>query len=305
MPASARSALRARFVWTGRASGRAGTLGEMFGCFVDHVTQRWVRATGQTVDLSVETWLDGPASSRAGVVADEWLAVVTSQLGGTQRREAGLLADLSSLSSRAFDPRALRPEVVDFYERTSRYRLDVWSQWSPLLWPGGWAISTVFARRLQQLSLPLRPLDVAYGIDSSVIAVDAADGAQVGAAWLRKVRATGQSIYSGWYGTTRMPASGDPVLRVVFPLPNGSCAVFLTPRNGADGSLVLESPLGPFGAPGAYLIVERAGGRASVRRIPIAETFRVFVDSDGVLRTDHHMRIWHATVVRLHYRMSP
>jgi hypothetical protein len=211
---------------------------------------------------------------------------------------------MSTLASSTFDPAALRPEVTDFYERTCNYRLDVWSQWSPWMWPGGWLISTIFARRLQQLALPLRPLEVAYGIDSDVVAVDDAHGRQLGAAWLRKVRATGQSIYSGWYGVVRLPGSSDPVVRVVFPLPNGSCTVFLTPRNDAGGALVLESPLGPFGAPGAYLVVHGVGDQASVRRIPIAETFRVFVDDDGELRTDHHMRLWRATVIRLHYHMT-
>lgn len=275
----------------------------MLGRLIDQSTQRWVRETGRNVDLSVATWLDGPTGG-AGVVADAWLPEVTALHSGTQRREAGLLPAMSELSSPRFDAAALRPEVVNFYEHTSRYRLDVWSQWSPLMWPGGWLISTIFAKRLQQLSLPLSPLEVAYGIDSDVIAVDHQSGSQIGAAWLRRVRATGQLIYSGWYGLARMPGSDDPVVRVVFPLPNGSCTVFLAPHNDDNGALVLESPLGPYGTPGAYLVVHRPGNRASVRRIPIAETFRVFVDADGLLRTDHHMRIWNATVVRLHYRMS-
>lgn len=251
----------------------------------------------------MEPWLDGPVGD-LDVVGDAWVDRLAKGVSGHRRTEAGLLSSMSDLASPTFNPSALRPEVVDFYEHTSRYRLDVWSQWSPLMWPGGWAISSLFAKRLQQLSLPMKPLEVAYGMASEVVAVDDSSGVQLGAAWLRTIRATGRSIYSGWYGITRVPSSQHPVVRVVFPLPDGNCVVVLTPRNGPNGSLILESPIGPFGSPGAYLTVRRVDGRAHVRRIPIAESFQVLVDDEGTLRTDHHMRLWSATVIRLHYRMS-
>lgn len=55
----------------------------------------------------------------------------------------------------------LQSPIVDFYEHTSAWRLEAWSQWCPVAWPFGWLLSAVFAQRLQQLSLPLRPIDVA------------------------------------------------------------------------------------------------------------------------------------------------
>jgi hypothetical protein len=275
----------------------------MLGRLIDRTTRIWVELTGRKVELASERWLDGPIGD-LDVVGDSWLDQLAERTDAQRRNDAGLLGSMATLASPAFDLAALRPEVVDFYEQTSRYRLDVWSQWSPLMWPGGWLISSLFARRLQQLSLPMRPLDVAYGMASHVIALDDPSGTQLGAAWLRTVRATGRSIYSGWYGTTRIPLSNDPVVRVVFPLPKGNCCVFLMPRNGPDGSLILESPIGPFGSAGAYLTVRHGADRVSVRRIPIAETFRVFVDTEGTLRTDHHMKLWSATVIRLHYRMT-
>lgn len=103
--------------------------------------------------------------------------------------------------------------MVNFYHQAGRDRLDVWSQWSPLMWPGGWMISTIFATQLQKFSLPLRPLDVAFGIDSDVIADDDQGGHQIGAAWLRRVR-------------------------VVFSLPNGSARAWRRRRvvEHGDGS---------------------------------------------------------------------
>ena len=65
----------------------------------------------------------------------------------------------------------VHPQVRAFYELTAGWRLNLRSQWSAPAWPGGWLISTKFARRLGQLGLPLRPLDVAHGMTSEVTTV--------------------------------------------------------------------------------------------------------------------------------------
>lgn len=217
----------------------------------------------------------------------------------------GLLDDFDRLSGPGFDPARLASPVVEFYERTTEWRLEAWSQWSPVAWPFGWMLSALFAQRLQQLSLPLRPLDVAHGMDSRVLSVTAPGGLQLGAAWLRRLRSTGQLVYSGWYGIAQLPNTGRPSIRVMFPLPNGSVAVFLRPDVRDDGALVLTSPLGAFGDEGAYLIVSRADGRsASVRRVPLVERFVVWVDDEATLRTDHALHLWRVPVLRFHYRLE-
>ena len=38
---------------------------------------------------------------------------------------------------------------------------------------------------------------------------------------------------------------------------------------------------------------------------PMHDTQRVYVDDEGVLRTDHVVRLWSATVLRLHYKLDP
>ena len=60
-----------------------------------------------------------------------------------------------------------------------------------------------------------------------------------------------------------------------------------------------------FGDDGAYLIVANGDGETAwVRRIPLAEQFRVFVDEEGVLRTDHALDLWNIPVIRFHYRLD-
>jgi len=61
------------------------------------------------------------------------------------------------------------------------------------------------------------------------------DGQQVAALWFRQLRSTGSVVFSGLYRTVVLPGSGNPVVKVDFPLPNGRLVVLLTPRNGVGG----------------------------------------------------------------------
>ncbi len=210
---------------------------------------------------------------------------------------------MEQLAGAGFDPASLSKSVVDFYERTSDWRMDVWSQWCPAAVPFAWLLLFAFSNRLEQLSMPLRPLDVANGMESQVIRVR--DGSsQLGAAWLRILRSTGRVMYSGWYSSVTLPRNTRPSIKVAFPLPNGSVVVFLRPDNGPNGELQLTSPNSCFGSDGAYLIVTGDCDRAWARRIPLTERFRIFTDPEGVLRTDHALDLWQIPALRLHYRLE-
>jgi hypothetical protein len=212
---------------------------------------------------------------------------------------------MKELSGEGFDPSGLQESVVRFYEQTDQFRLEVWSQWCPFVWPFGWLLSALFSRRIGQFAMPLHPLDTAKGIDSRVLGIRNDAGQQIGAAWLRQLRSTGQFVYSGWYGTAQLPEADRPSVRVVFPLPNGNVTVFLRPEVGPDGSLVLDSPLGCFGDNGAYLVVADTERKwVWVRRAPVVERFSVGADDEGVLRTDHALDLRQLPVIRLHYRID-
>jgi hypothetical protein len=212
---------------------------------------------------------------------------------------------MAVLDGPGFDAAALRSEVRNFYERTSRWRLQVWTQRSSAAWPFGWLVSVLFARRLEQLSLPLRPLDVAQGMSSDVRTIVGPDGAVLGTSWHRRLRSTGHTVFSGWYGVERLPGAERPSVRVVFPLPRGRLVVLLRPHVAVDGALLLTSTRGRWGDDGAYLVVEPRGrDRGWARRIPVHEQFRVFVDGERVLRTDHRIDLWRLPVLRLHDRLD-
>lgn len=272
---------------------------------VDQATRLIWRVTGRRVELAgAETWLNAPIQ-RTSLVGDGWVADAAAEVGGrtVENVHCGLLPDLSVLDGDGFRAADLHPLVRDFYQATAGWRMDVWTQWSAVFRPFGAAVTGLFGRRVQQLALPARPLDTAHGMDSRVIAVLDADGRQRFAAWLRTLRATGEYVYSGCYTTTRLPGAGRPSVHVSFPLEQGAVQVFLRPSVLPGGGLRLSSPAGRFGQDGAYVLV-RHGSVHHAARIPLHEEFRVFVDEEGVLRTDHVLRLWSATALRLHYRMS-
>ncbi len=274
---------------------------------LDRVTRTFWRVKGRPVDLAgSEQWLAAPMHD-GQMIGDAWLQAAAAGHGGSVRQRekgAGLLVDMSQLDGPNFTAANLRPEVRDFYEHTSEWRMEVWTQWNAFFQPGGELISRYFGRRVQQLALPTRPLDVALGMDSRVVAIVDADGDQRAAGWIRTLRSTGEYVYSGCYSTRMLPGAEQPSVHVAFPLEAGNVQVFLRPRALADGALELTSPAGSFGEDGAYVVVE-SGGRTHAARAPIHETFRVYVDPEGVLRTDHVLRLWCATAVRLHYKLLP
>jgi hypothetical protein len=240
-----------------------------------------------------------------GVVGDEWLAAAAEQTGThlVEDPDAGLLASMADLDSADFDHARVHPLVREFYEHTAGWRMEVWTGWNPVFRPFGALITRWFGRRVGQLAIPVDPLSVSRGMDSRVITFVDPAGRPTGAAWIRSLRATGEYVYSGRYAVTRVPSSDRPAVHVTFPLESGNVQVFLAPENDPDGSLWLRSPRSEHGGLGTYVVV-RVRGRDHAAHPPLSETFHVFVDDEGVLRTDHELRFWGLPVVRLHYRLE-
>ncbi|MFL0174863.1 hypothetical protein ACJEIK_18710 [Mycobacterium sp. SMC-16] len=272
---------------------------------LDLATRKFWRATGRAVDLDGgDAWLRAPLGSRGG--GNSWLRAEAARRGGALRDDdpdAGLQPDLEGLSGPGFDAAAVHPMIHDFYTQTARWRMEVWSSWSPLFWAGGELISRMFGKRVQQLALPMRPLDVARGIDGRVSVITDGTGAQVAAGWIRTLRGNGDTVFSGCYSRRTLPGADRASVHVTFPLEEGNVQVFLRPQNLPGGGLRLSSPTGRWGADGAYVLV-RDRGRYFARRVPVHETFDLYVDGEQVLRTDHVLRMWNMPAVRLHYKLE-
>ena len=281
------------------------SLSSKFGLAWEWLIQAWVEHTGRAVEAESVPWLAGPTGTRR--IGTSFYESYAREEGLTleRRPDSGLLESFAVLKSARFAPEKVHPAVVDFYEKTSRYTLDAWVQWTGPLSPFARAMISSISRNIEQLVLPLTPLTTSHGMSSEVITLaDERTGAVAYAGWLRKAVSTGEIVYAGFYTTCKPPGYPGRCVKVVFPLPRGSATVILRPVNGPNGSLKLVSEGRKFGGPGYYR-VQRARSRGlRVKYVPIEETIHVYVSDGGVLRTDHHFNFWGLRFLTLHYKIA-
>ena len=283
-------------------------LGPDRGYLSDWVTQTWVRATGRRLAPAGEQWLEGPIGDTRGIGQD-YFTTLAAEAGLELRRNqagSGLLSDFGALAHDAFPVERVDPRIVEFYENTSRYDFDVWSEWCGWFRPFGRLLALIFSRRLQQLNVPLSPLDTSRGITSEILQLmDPFTGEVRYTGWLRRLVGSGEVLYAGCYSLCLVPGHPGICLKVVFPLPNGNATVIMRPEVHEDGSFTVTSAGDKFGDPGFYFVVHRQPDRWWARYVrTLRESIHIYRDAAGVVRADHVLRIWGAVFLRLHYRLQ-
>jgi hypothetical protein len=268
----------------------------------------WVRLTGRRVAKATAPWLQCPMGP-PGRIGPEFYDLLARREGLRiePTPDAGLLPSFDALAGKGFDASSVHPAVRDFYEHTSRYRLEAWSEagaWTRVFL---WALTRFVSRRMDQLNFPVSSLELAGGMSSRVLPMaDTASGRRLYTGWLRRLSPGGRVIYTGLYSVGTPAAFPDPCVKVSFPLPYGSATVFLRPESQPDGSFKLVSSGRRFGDPGFYRMVEVDSGHWKVRYIrTLREHFHVYLDQGGTLRTEHTVRFLGLTVLRLLYKMEP
>lgn len=281
-------------------------LGERSGYLSDWVTQQWVRSTGCAFRHNEHSWLEGPVGNTRGIGTsffEEYADKHDFEIA--QGGPRGLLQDFRSLAGDLNDPRTIAPIVRDFYERTSEYELDAWSEWHGLFKPFGTALAMIFSRRLQQLNIPLSSLDSSKGMSSRVLQIRSRRTGQLAqTAWIRELHATRNVLYAGSYSVCMVPGHPSPCVKVVFPLPNGNAIVLMKPESHADGSFSLTSSGTRFGDPGFYFTVYGRDGMVWARYVrAMKERITVYAAERNTARADHVLWLWGKQFLRLHYRM--
>ena len=281
-------------------------LGDAVGAVAAAGIRQWVRLTGRRIPKRAAPWLSCPVGPRGRIGAEFYESLAHRERLEVRRSpDAGLLTDFAALKGSGFDPASVHPVIRDFYEHTSSYRLEAWSEAGLPTRLFLWALTRFVSRRMDQLNFPVSSLELAGGMTSSVLPMLDASGRRVYTGWLRRLLATDRVIYTGLYSTERPGAFADPCVKVSFPLPLGSATVFLRPEAGPDGSFRLISSGSRFGEPGFYRMVEAGPDHWRVRYIrTLREDFHVYVDREGTLRTAHRVRFLGLTVLRLHYKME-
>jgi hypothetical protein len=265
-----------------------------------------VRATGRYLRLSDHPWLEGPVGGTRRIGSSFF--VEHADRNGyelIQTGTRGLIPSFNALE-RNCDLSTVAKPVRDFYERTSEFDLDAWSEWHGFFKPFGRALSVLFGRRLQQLNIPLSSLDSSKGMTSSVVQVrDSRTHEFLHTAWVRELHATGNVLYAGAYSISNVPEHSSPCVKVVFPLPNGNAIVLMETIAHPDGSLTLRSAGDSFGCPGFYFVVHEGNGNVWARYVKsLKEEIHVYQAESGIVRANH--RLWFCGIefLRLHYRMQ-
>jgi hypothetical protein len=288
------------------SSGFAGALHGFISFCLEGGIHLWVQLTGKLVRKTEAPWLAGPLGGRERIGAGIYERVAREHgLLIRTPRNAGLLENFNLLRGPNFNPDAVHPDIRHFYEHAAEYQLDVWSEVSLTGKFFLWLLVEFISRRMDQLNFPISSLEVAKGMTSEVVQlVEPASGRIVNTGWLRRLKSSGRVIYAGLYSATQLPDEDGPCVKVTFPC-RGSANVYLAPVAHPDGSFGLVSSGLAFGRTGFYRMIDGGPDHYIVRHVrSLRELFHVYVDADGVLRTDHSVFFLGLTIIRLHYKMT-
>ena len=204
-----------------------------------------------------------PRPARSKYVGTGYVRELAEELGArytADAPDAGIVDSLDALAGPLFDPGQVDPLVREFYERTTRFALDIVPEWRLWVRPGYLLYRTAVARPLGQASIPMNQREAQRGIHSRIDTVSGVDGAVSVRGWIRSFADDDEPIMVGIYTTYTHRETG--YVSVGFPVPEGSFTATLLPRSRPDRGLTLTSRAND-GQTGHYLTyVDTDRGRA-------------------------------------------
>ncbi len=279
---------------------------DLIAFLLDGGIQIWVRITGKRIRKVDAPWLCCPLGEGGRIGTGIYERIARDE--NLQIRVppgAGLIPDFNALRGPGFNPDAIHPAIRHFYERAAAYHLEVWTEVSLIGRLFLWLLVEFISRRMEQLNFPISSLEVAKGMSSEVVQLlDPGSGRLAYTGWLRRLKSSGYVIYAGLYSVVSVPGEKIPCVKVTFPC-NGSANVYLRPVEHPDGSFGLDSSGSFWGRSGFYRLVRSGADHWRVRYVKsLHELFHVYVDDEGVLRTEHAISFLGLTIIRLHYKIS-
>jgi len=286
--------------------GKRSALYDLIAFFLESGIKIWVRLTGKRIREADAPWLRCPLGERGRIGTGIYERIASDENLQIQVPPgAGLIPDFNALRGPGFNPDAIHPAIRHFYEHAAAYHLEVWTEVALLGRFFLWLLVEFISRRMDQLNFPISSLEVAKGMSSEVVQlIEPASGRIVYTGWLRRLKSSGHVIYAGLYSTVQVPGEANPCVKVTFPC-DGSANVYLCPVAHPDGSFGLDSSGSAWGRSGFYRIVRSGAEHRRVRYVKtLHELFHVYVDDEGLLRTEHTISFLGLTVIGLHYKMS-
>ena len=126
----------------------------------DWITQQWVIAFGKKIDKTTQKWLLGPfgGTNGIGLTFIKELAEKEELLFDNKERNIGLIQSIDQLNLSKAELNVLSQDVIDFYQNTSNYDLQLKVKWNPLFKGFGMLVRLIFSQRIEQLNVPIQNL---------------------------------------------------------------------------------------------------------------------------------------------------
>lgn len=274
--------------------------------FQDWFTQQWVILRGTKINSEDFPWLMGPFGSLNGI-GDNFinqLAEKENLVIERDRKSHGLIPSIDALNLSGAELSSLSRNVIRFYENTAEYDLDFHVKWNPFFKFFGVLVNKLFSSRINQLKVPTKNIKDTESIKSEIITLsDPKSGEVKYTIWLRTLKSNGQVIYSGVYGTCKLP-SGKVCIKAVFPLPNGNATVIMSPGVGKNGELILDSSGKEFGDAGFYFLLNDSKGNYWSKFIRSFRDRLIIGEGRDHISAEQSLTLWHKRVLDFSYTIT-
>jgi hypothetical protein len=272
----------------------------------DWITQQWVILFGKKIDKTEHNWLLGPFGEINGIGLKfiEQLAEKEHLIIDNQKKDKGLIESIDQLNLSKNELNALSQEVIDFYQNTSNYDLQLKVKWNLIFKGFGLLVRLIFSKRIEQLNVPIQNVEDASGLTSEIIQLlDSNTNEVKRTIWFRAFKSTGQVVYSGVYETCTIP-SGKACIKAIFPLPNGNATVILTPRVGKNGELILDSAGQKIGDSGFYFLLKDSKGQLWTKFIKSFKDKLVVRSVNDKITATQTLTLWNLRVLKFKYDIN-
>jgi len=248
-----------------------------------------------------------PLAAHSRYIGMGYVEELAERLGRAYVRDTqdvGIIDSLDDLEGPQFEPMLVHPLVREFYEHTTRFKLDIVPEWRAWGRPGYLLYRTLLARPLGQANLPMNQREALRGVHSRIdTIVPGKEDEPLLRGWLRSFADDDEPIYVGIYTTYRHEDRG--YVRVGFPLPEMNFTATLIPLHRKDAGLTLTSRSELSDQPGHYLTyINRENGELTSAVVHgFAEQLDVYV-RDGELIAEHAFRVFGLPFLVLRYRIE-
>ncbi len=271
--------------------------------FQDWFTQQWVILWGRKINPSDYPWLVGPFGELNGIEEDFIYQLAKKEELKIIRNmdSKGLLHSISTLDLAEDDLNRLSKNIIDFYEKTTDFKLGFSVKWNPFFKILGYIVNRLFSRRINQLNIPTGNIKENENLTSEIIELSSQKNGEIKyRIWLRKFESTGKIIYSGIYSICNLP-NGTTCIKAVFPLPKGNATVILKPAVGINDELILDSSGKKFGDAGFYFLLNDAKGNYWSQYIKSFTDKLIVSEEQGNLIAIQTLKLWNLTVANFKY----